>query len=204
MGADCGPSEDPQRCQLLRRIQRRLEHFYAIEGCPSVVDFVRAADDADAREALLVRELADAVELALVMPERLLGADSADVDGYMQALEGVSHFVYLSERVRTGLPTTRLELELQAEVDKFALLAVAANRLDPPSRDAVCTRLYENVRFLHAAKSEDGERYRFANHLAARYTRRLDPRAGHEMLKTELRRFYRAGQAEKIRMARAA
>jgi hypothetical protein len=206
MSARGDAAETPEHGQLLRGIQHRLERFYGIEDCPNVVDFVRVAQGADAREALLVREQADAVELALVMPERLLGGAAAesDVDGYLQALEGVSHFVYLSEHVRTGLPTTRLELELQAEVDKFVLLALEAKGLDAPSRDAVCTTLYEDVRFLHAAMSEDGERYRFANHLAARYTRRLDPRAGPDVLKTKLRRFYRAGQTEKIRLARAA
>ena len=201
-----GGGADSERGHLLRRIQQQLERIYGIDGGPDVVDFVRVADDADAREALLVREAADAVELSLLIPARLLGVDPRphDVDGYLQALEGVSHFVYLSERVRTELPTTMLELELQAEVDKFVLLAFEADALDTASRDALCERLYEKVRFLHAEASEHGERYRFANQLAARYTRRLDPRAGRDVLTTELRRFYRAGQTEKIRLARAA
>ena len=62
--------------------------------------------------------------------------------------------------------------------------------------------LYERVRFLHAAGTELGDRYRTANHLAARFVRRLmscGPLAAH----TTLRRFYRAGQAEKIRLVAA-
>jgi hypothetical protein len=166
---------------------------------------VREVDD-DGRETLLVREEDDAVELALLLPRRLLSAESpaGDVDGLLQALEGVSHFVYLIERVRTNLPTTRLELELQAEVDKFVFLALAEGELDASARDQVCATLFEHVRYLHAVDTEEGQRYRLANELAARFTRRLDPAAGAGELRQRLRRFYRAGQAEKIHLARAA
>jgi hypothetical protein len=116
----------------------------------------------------------------------------------------VSHFVYLTERVRAGLPTTLLELELQAEVDKFVLLALEAPILDAPSRALLCERLFERVDYLHRAETEHGERYRFANTLAARYVRRLDPERGTTALQTKLRRFYRAGQTEKIHLAQAA
>lgn len=186
-------------------MQRRLQHFYALEGVPDVVDFVREVDDA-ARETLLVRECDDGIELALLLPRRLLepGAPQGDTDGLLQAFEGVSHFVYLAERVRTGLPTTRLELELQAEVDKFVLLAVDGEGLPGPARRALCERLFEHVRFLHDAASEDGQRYRLANALAARYVRRLDPSGEPATLRRQLGRFYRAGQTEKIHMARAA
>jgi hypothetical protein len=166
---------------------------------------VRGVDD-ESREALLVREDEEGVELALLLPRRLLGQrePQIDADSLMQALEGVSHFVYLAERVRVGLPTTRLELELQAEVDKFVLLAVEGRALDHETRDTVAERLFERVRFLHAAETEAGERYRLANTLAARYMRRLDPLRSARDLREQLRRFYRAGQAEKIRLARAA
>ena len=201
----------PARGALLRRIQRQLEHFYAIERRYDVVDFVREVDDTK-REVLLVREDSETelFELALLLPGRLVEADSVhgdDLDGLLQALEGVSHFVYLTERVRAGLPTTLLELELQAEVDKFVLLAMegnAAATLDGQARAALCERLFERVRFLDEAGSECGERYRLANALAARYVRRLDPGVGTTALQTRLRKFYRAGQTEKIHLARAA
>ncbi|MCH7929016.1 MAG: ATP-binding protein [Proteobacteria bacterium] len=37
----------------------------------------------------------------------------------MHSVEGVSHFVLVAERARRELPVTQLELELQAEIDKF-------------------------------------------------------------------------------------
>jgi hypothetical protein len=193
---------------LLRRIQHQLERFYAIERRFDVVDFVREVDDTD-REVLLVREdhEDDAFELALLLPGRLLQPDSPrtdDIDGLLQALEGVSHFVYLTDRVHAGLPTTLLELELQAEVDKFVLLALEGNAQDPRTRAALCERLFERVRYLDEAGSESGDRYRLANNLAARFVRRLDPAIGHAALRARLRKFYRAGQTEKIHLAQAA
>jgi hypothetical protein len=187
---------------LLRRIQRRLAQFYGLPEAPDVLDFVRPVEDSE-RETLLVREAEDGVELALLLPARLLdrGDLRYDADTLLQALEGVSHFVYLAERARVSLPTTRLELELQAEVDKFVLLAIDGKRPSPRRKKRLLVRLFERVRFLHDAGSEDGDRYRLANALAARYLRRLERFPAQHELRAELRRFYRAGQTEKIRMA---
>jgi len=153
-----------------------------------------------------VRELEDAVEIALLLPEGLLADDERGIDAdlVLQAVEGVSHFVFLVERVRKGLPTTRLELELQAEVDKFVLLALAERRTGHAERFALRRSLFEHVRYLHGEGSEEGDRYRLANELADRYVRRFDPGAPGGEVRAELCRFYRASQGDKIRMARAA
>ena len=67
-----------QRGALLRRIQRRLERFYALELGLDVVDFVHELEDESRREALLVREMGDSVELALLLPKRLVEGDRTD------------------------------------------------------------------------------------------------------------------------------
>jgi len=189
---------------LLRSIQTRLERFYGLERSVDVRDFVREVAD-DQRETLLVRESDDGVEVALLLPRRALEPHAAlDADTVLQVVEGVSHLVYLAERVRTRLPTTRLELELQAEVDKFVLLALDRRDRFAEDHAALHEVLYERVRYLHDPSSEDGARYRLANELASRYVRRFGPGASDRALLAELRRFYRAGQAEKIRLARAA
>jgi hypothetical protein len=183
---------------VLRRLQRRLERFYQLEETPDVRAFVRESSDAGEREALLLRESEGELEMALVVP-----AEAAnDHDGWLQLAEGVSHFVYVANRARQQLPATQLELELQAEVDKFVLLVLDRSPYDRDEAFEVHSRLYERVRFLHAAGTELGDRYRTANDLAARYVRRL-LRYGHHATQAALRRFYRAGQAEKIRLVAA-
>jgi hypothetical protein len=190
---------------LLAWMQQRIASYYALDESPDVRDFVRRVDD-DQREALLVRQSEDAIEIALLLPERILveAESGVDPDVVLQAIEGVSHFVFLAERVRTGLPTTRLELELQAEVDKFVLFALAGDPTGHAERLELRRSLFERVRYLHDASSEEGMRYRLANDLADRYVRRFHPDSPHREVRAELCRFYRAGQSDKIRMARAA
>jgi hypothetical protein len=160
--------------------------------------FVRESSDAAEREALLLRESDGALEMALVVPA---GAAN-DHDGWLQLAEGVSHFVYVANRARQELPSTQLELELQAEVDKFVLLVLEQVPYDRGEAFEVHSRLFERVSYLHDAGTELGDRYRTANDLAARFVRRLMTRRG-DWTHATLRRFYRAGQAEKIRLVAA-
>ena len=185
-----------------RSVQQALERFYGLEQGPDVTDFVQTTT-ASSRESLLVRDADDAVELALFLPNGDANANGAH-DAYVQIIEGVSHFVYVAERARIDLPTTALELELQAEVDKFVLLAFDDGELVRERVHAVHRTLYEDVAYLHRADSEPGQRYRLANDLAARVAARISQGASHPRQRAFLQRFYRSGQTDKIRLARAA
>lgn len=183
-------------------MQRSLERFYWLEQGPDVTEFVRTVEG-PSRESLLVRADDDAVELALYLPDE--DADERGFhDAYVQLIEGVSHFVYVAERARVDLPTTALELELQAEVDKFVVLAFDEGELDRSRAWTVHRTLYENVAFLHSEDSEPGRRYRLANELAARMANRLAKSSLRSGQRAFLQRFYRSGQTDKIRLARAA
>lgn len=185
---------------LARRIQQRIEGFYGLEAGPDVGDYIHA-DEAGDREALVVRQHSDDLELSLSLPNF---SEHPSLDERMQVVEGVSHFVYLAERARIGLPATVLELELQAEVDKFVLLAFDGVTLVSHRAGSVRHALYRAVRYVHAAGSERGERYRLANDLAARVSSRLFRFGARTEARRWLIKFYRSGQTEKIRLARAA
>jgi hypothetical protein len=184
----------------LRRIQRRIERYYELESAPDVALFA-SAGEAGEREVLFVRDGGESVEMALRVPGATPSVGANDV--WLQLLEGVSHFVYLAERVRTSLPSTQLELELQAEVDKFVFLALDDDARQRADQRSLHERIFEQPVFLHAPDTEAGERYRFANRLAARLAARLERRDAAEV-RALLRRFYRAGQTEKIALACAA
>ena len=190
-----------RRQRELRRIQQRLERYYGLEHAPSVTRFVREGDQGS-REVVLVRETNDELELALVLPpeSRQIPEGGALSDVWLQVVEGVSHFIYLAERARMRLPVTQLELELQAEVDKFVL----SLELNTDSARAVLERMFDRPRFLDEAGTEAGERYRLAHHLAARFAARVIVENDSARAQATLRSFYRAGQTEKIRLARAA
>ncbi len=193
-------------------VQRALERLYQLERAADVHAFMTAAENDD-REALLVHDHGDGtIELALRVPR--LTARTVDVasgtalDPLCQIIEGVSHFVYIADRARVDREATQLELEMQAEVDKYVVLASAMKGLDVQASRTLRRRLYEDVRFEDGADSERGERYRIANDLAHALVRRLEtdfvaPKR-YPALRDALRHFYRLGQEEKLRFARAA
>jgi hypothetical protein len=190
---------------LAARVQEALERVYRLDRVADVCEFVHGAD-AGEREALLLRSVEDGtIEVSLRLPQL---ENDASLDVLCQIIEGVSHFVYVVERARSEREATHLELELQAEVDKWVVLAASISTFDAGHSAALRARLYEQVDFAHVAQSEQGERYRVANDAAHRFVRRLErdyvERARFGELRTELRRFFHVGQEEKLRLGRAA
>jgi hypothetical protein len=190
---------------LATRVQSALERVYRLERVVDVGDFLLSAHEGE-REALLVREADDGtLEVSVRLP--MLEAE-ARLDTMCQIIEGVSHFVYVVERARLGREATQLELEVQAEVDKWVVLAASMRALDADGSAELRARLYERVAFAHGADTEFGERYRVANDVANRFVRRLEREyleaARFVDLRDALRRFFHVGQEEKLRLGRAA
>jgi len=177
-----------------------------------VDDFIRPCKAAIDREVLLVRQNDDGVEIAVHLPQSVLdGRAALGFDELCQAIEGVSHFVFLVERARRQLPLTQLELELQAEVDKYVVFVhdpQDVRQFEPHRAARVRARLFDGVAYIDPPGTEKGDRYRLANDLAARFAGMLDERFARlgrfEQLSMALRRFYAAGQYEKINLACAA
>jgi len=180
---------------LASRVQRSLERLYQLGEGACVSGFADVGAEGE-REALFVREEEGEMELHLRLPQ--LG----DLDSLVQIVEGASHFVYLVDRASTGRETTQLELELQAEVDKWVVLASGLDRLDERTSAALRARLYDHVHFAHGEHTAEGERYRVANERANRWVWKLERRYVRRGQLTEmrgaLRRFFRSGQAEKL------
>jgi hypothetical protein len=201
---------------LVAKIVRELERYYDAIA-EEVEPFVRPASggEADGRESLLVRESPaaageeEALELRLVLPAHVAEAEARawpglSLDDRCQLVEGASHFLLVCERARSGRATTQLELELQAEVDKWLVLS-RGGRLAPEHDDALIEALYGEPEYLHDADSVEGERYRLANRLGARFARHLSrsfARKGrHRDMRHALARFFRMSQEEKLRAA---
>ena len=177
---------------LAARVQRALERLYRIDSQLDVGDFIAPAE-ADERETLLLKEDEDGFRVELRLP------DAIGLDGICQVIEGVSHFVYVAARARRDPSITQLELEMQAEVDKWVVLAHSLGTV------RLREKLFlENVRYAHEAGSEAGERYRVANACAHRFVIGLERKLGRiEELRGALRRFFWSGQEDKLRLAAA-
>ena len=211
----------------LARLQRVLERIYEVQVTHDVDDFlitdpalarqIDAGENArDIEEKLLVLQDGDNVDLALYVDrtivERLAEDDPVEqlhegnLAAFCTALEGVSHFLYLIWNAVLDRSITQLELEMQAEVDKYVSIAtlVAAQQ-----RGRVPTRLhpwlFDNPSFDPVLSDDELIRYRDANHYAGKYcfqleNRYLRPRDGYngDML-NDLRCFYRLTLRDKIR-----
>src|SRR5262249_19506318 len=127
---------------------------------------------------------------------------SRGLDTFCLALEGVSHFLYLVNRAAVPRPVSLLELEVQAEIDKFALMALHSWRRGARGEvPALLRRLFDDVNYLPGLAPEAAERYRTANRLARNYCTGLLRHVEEgrvEGLLGELRRSYRLGGGEKI------
>jgi hypothetical protein len=139
--------------------------------------------------------------------QRLSDDNIAD---YCTAIEGVSHFHYLTWRAANAESVSLLELELQAEVDKYAaaMLLLTEQREGQFPR-ALHERLFHRVRYHVGLDDESLSRYRQANKSAARFCRQLDEKflrlrcARPEGWLRELRSFYRLPHALKLRRVEA-
>jgi hypothetical protein len=205
---------------MLDAIHRLLAELYDVTPIESLDRFVcgpklltALAGQAavERREVLLVVENEQGVHVGLYLDPKVLDAlkrGAPSFDALCLATEGVSHFLYLSFREKNSDQVSQLELELQAEVDKYAAGLLAGNgvgAIQARSR-ALRERLFATARFIDAPDTEAGERYRVAHQAAARYAARLEARfvtpGRLEDLSVELRRFYRMGARAKLEHTR--
>lgn len=215
---------------VLRGLQVLLGRLYDVDLPYDVYDFLvtdRRAIGAASNERraldeeLLLAETSDGAGVALYLdPEVLSRLEAADphheltegnLADYCTALEGVSHFVYSTYGLERDMPVSLLELETQAEVDKYAvtvfLLSEQQGAESYPSH--VHARLFDRVSFDARLEPDQYERYRTAHRCAAHYCRRLERRFVNrgtpkiEAMVRELRSFYRLRHAAKLRHALA-
>jgi len=208
----------------VKRLQRHLEGIYCVPVSHDVEDFLitdadlaRQLDTSEnareVKEKLLVRQTDEDLELTLYLDSEVIAnlqkidpdhcLDDTNLDDFLIALEGVSHFLYVIWNANFRKPVTLFELEMQAEVDKYVtskLLSLQQpHGIHPATLKA---RLFGEPYFDEALSDQELERYRSANHYAGRYCERLESRyevdfGGAPMLE-ELRSFYRLSQGDKI------
>lgn len=212
---------------LLRRMQTLLAQLYDAPVREDVQDFVVSdrrrlcevvgehADNPTDEQVFLVEE-EQGVRLGLFIDSEVLtrlarrdpleALDEDNLPDYCTALEGVSHFHYLVWSLARGRNVSLLELELQAEVDKYATaLALLTRQQSGRFPDALHARLFHAVSFLPQPDEISRRRYQEANRHAARFCRSLEEkflrarRQRPELWLAELRRFFRRGHQEKIR-----
>jgi len=207
---------------MLERLQQKLHDINRSDTGYDIHDFLvtdariaRAISGGDimtnSGEALLLREDEHGVALSLYLDEALLdrlkAGDPATalrsglLDDLCKVIEGLSHFNYVAWRASRDRSVTLLELELQAEVDKFvSTMQIAHEKRDTELMKGLHGRLFDNPRFHAHLSRRQLERYRAASEYAARFCQALVPRLreGGGVALPELRRFYRMSLGDKI------
>ena len=209
---------------MLRDLQALLAGIYDVPQPLDVADFLLTdrrqlppglhAGDADEQVVVIDAEGAAAIGVYVdaAVLERLRAADprralhGGNLADYWTALEGVSHFLYLAWHGGHDRGVSLLELELQAEIDKY-VSSVWLLRAQHPGRfpAEVHRLLFERTRIDARLTAEQRALYAEASQQAARFCRRLEHTlhpvrcASARPVLAELRRFYRFSREAKLK-----
>jgi hypothetical protein len=206
---------------LIGRVQAHLESIYALETGLSATEFLVDPEAAQllgasghTTEELLILQQGDELELALYLCPQMLKqlealshapgdrvVDQA-LDSYCQVAEGVSHFLYVAHAAQQDRRVSLLEVEAQAEVDKFATCVLYGWRRGAAWAETLLQRLFAWVSYRPHLSAEARYRYEEANRLGLTFCRRLLKHVAQgrmDRFLSELRYAYRLGAEAKLR-----
>ena len=218
---------------MLASLQRQLERIYEVEIPHCVDDFLTsdpeilktlhgAAEDEGPKtdEQLLVVQDGDNLDVSLYVSEdvlRRLADDSPEsrlhdgnIADFCTAMEGVSHFLYLLWNAGHERAISLMELEMQAEIDKYVSTALLFGQQGGGRIPAsLYGWLFERPAFDASLDRGSLERYRDANYYASRYCARLErrylgrngERSSRSGILNDLRRLYRLTNNAKLSRA---
>ena len=207
---------------MLGALQRRLSDIYHLGRAHDVRDYMitdptlakALGQDAmlgDSQETLLVAQDDEGLSLSLYldadMLERLESDSPLDnlradqLDDLWKVLEGISHFNCMDWKETQDHSVSLLELELQAEIDKYvSTMLLALEQADTHLLNRLHGWLFDEVRYHDELDNEQVDRYRSANDYAARFCHGLQQQLieNNQHVLSRLRDFYRLQLADKI------
>jgi hypothetical protein len=207
---------------MISALQKHLSDIYQVEPGYDVSDFL-VTDPTLAKllggdalientdESVLLAEDEEGVALSVYLDSQMLcrldrdkplqALKASSLNDLWTVLEGVSHFNYLVWSAGRNKSVTLLELEMQAEIDKFISTWLMAQDQDASEfAHRLHGWLFGRVRFKPELNEDQHHRYKTANDYAARFCHGLMRRLRDNCAQTmrELRRFYRLTQTDKI------
>lgn len=207
---------------MLSELQDHLKSIYRVDPGYRVDDFLitdplvaeflgKGSLIANTEESVLLQEDDEGLSLSVYLDSGLLSRlkmsnpmrelQISHLNDLWVVLEGISHFNYIAWNARKDRRVSLLELEMQAEVDKFvSTLFLALHQDDCDMAGQLHGWLFGKVKFNPNLNNDQRERYSMANNYAARFCHGLCQRIQRSSRQGlhELRRFYRLTQREKI------
>lgn len=177
---------DPEHLKFLTMLQLKLETYYDINPPYSISEFVCHSAQVETGsssckgttpEMLIYREDGTNLDISLFLNPSLL--QDISIDNYKTnwtgeifnngciVLEGVSHFLYMVFNAHYDRQVSMLDLEIQAEIDKFLFSVLDTDHTDSP--DVLIQRLFCDVSYRDDLSDTLRYRYEQANDLAHSY-----------------------------------
>lgn len=205
-------------------LQRELQSIYELNVSHDVSDFLIKEDLTEQlsarqkntliKEKLLLVQEKDDLNIGLYLHNDVLNTIKRDspehklhagnLEAFCLALEGVSHFLYLIWNAGFDRSITLLELELQAEIDKFVMLAFSLEEQNQSVSPGQLRRLlFETAAYHDSLNEGEKQRYLEASAYAEKYCWKLESdylsQKSRQQTLSELRQFYRLSCPEKLR-----
>lgn len=203
---------------LVQHIQDRLHDLYNVDvevnardfliGCKELSELLNCDQNTImAKELFLVNPHPqdETVEVALYLQDAvcenlannypLKEINQHNLSDLCVLIEGVSHFVYYLYQSAQQNNVSQLELELQAEIDKF-LLILQMTGADKSHALKVMNLLFEDYKLQEHLSAEQKLRYQDANQLARRYCYELTQNSSNWV--EDVREFYSLSHQQKI------
>jgi len=196
---------------MLNAIQTWMEQSYRLEPAGPLQPFLidhelvlsylgKRHPLAKAEEVVLLLDEAQDCHLGLYLDPRLLKENEVRLSAHqwMTLVEGVSHLLLLLNRLKSKQEVSQLELELQAEIDKFIFM-----KFYVPESGAEAKGHLQREADLKKLDPSRKITYETARRLAYRYCLQLENKylvnRSWDPLWENLRHFYRMSHWEKLR-----
>lgn len=203
---------NPAHQKFLTMLQLTLENYYDIDPPYSISEFVCHSAQTDTGslnckgttpEMLVYREDGTNLDISLFLNPSLLTDICTETykqswtgnlfDNGCIVLEGASHFLYMVFNAHYDRQVSMLDLELQAEIDKFLFAVLDTRYSDAP--DKLLHRLFCEVSYREDLSDALRHRYQQANDLAHSYCQWLhdtyELKSNNKSLLTEVGKIYR-------------
>lgn len=210
---------NPAHVQFLVTLQQTLQGYYDIEPPYCISEFAcrsaqtetgSASCKGTTPEMLVYREDGTNLDISLFLnPSLLTDIDNNNYkanwsggifDNGCIVLEGVSHFLYMIFNAHHDRQVSFLDLELQAEIDKYVFAVIDTDCAESP--DTLLDRLFCDIGYRSDLSAELKQRYQQANDFAYKYCQWLncnfDLSVDNKALKAELEKVYRLNGNAKL------
>lgn len=198
---------------LVNTLQGELQQIYEIYTDEKISDYINSSSlltkeycaQSNINETVLLLERDDCIDISVIFNEHIIELlehnklSKFNLESFCYLLEGISHFLYLVHNCHHDKKVTMIEMELQAEIDKFIYLSMLNHSMDKNDLHAL---LFSDITYVSSLSTECKQRYETANFYAAKYThyilRNFHASNINSSLKKELRRFYRMTLQDKM------